>query len=275
MSSLSNPVVRVLTAVVGIPLVVYATYLGGWPFLLVILAAALLGQHELYGLMAEAGMAPLRLAGLMLGLLIGLRSVLPLPLAFGAVAIAVLFVAAHLWSRPTNPLLSVSVTLFGIAYPTLMLTYLVDIRTGAAGAVGPAGAFWLTLAVFVLVWVSDTAAYYVGRAFGRRKLAPLISPNKTWEGSAAGGIAAVAAAVGLGVAVLPFLAPVHCVAVGIICGVIGQLGDLAESRIKRVVGVKDSGTILPGHGGILDRFDALTVAAPLTYFYLFYVAGVL
>ncbi|MDX1430242.1 MAG: phosphatidate cytidylyltransferase, partial [Rhodothermales bacterium] len=206
---------------------------------------------------------------------IGLRSVFPLPLAFGAVAIAVLFVASHLWSRPANPLQSVSMTLFGIAYPTLMLTYLVDIRSGAEAAVGPSGAFWLTLTVFVLVWVSDTAAYYVGRAFGRRKLAPTISPNKTWEGSAAGGVAAIAAAVGLGMTALPFLPPAHCIAVGIICGVVGQLGDLAESRIKREVGVKDSGTILPGHGGILDRFDALTIAAPLTYFYLFYVAGVL
>lgn len=273
--SLSNSVVRVLTAIVAIPIMVLLTWLGGWPFLVLMVGCALLGQFEFYQMASAGGMTPLRIAGLMLGLLIAIRSVLPLPLAFGAVAVAVMLIAAHLSDRPTNPPQSVAITLLGIAYPTLMLTYMVDIRSGGAAAVGQSGGFWLTMSVFVLVWVSDTAAYYVGRTLGKRKLAPKISPNKTWEGAIGGSVGSIAAAVIMGLTVLPFLRIEHCVVLGIICGSIGQLGDLAESRIKRLVGVKDSGSVIPGHGGVLDRFDALTVVAPIAYFYLFYVAGLL
>ncbi len=273
--SLSNSVVRVLTAIVAIPIMVSLTWLGGWPFLVLMVACALLGQVEFYQMASAGGMTPLRTVGLMLGVLIAIRSVFPLPLAFGAVAVAVMLIASHLSDRPTNPPQSVAITLLGIVYPTLMLTFMVDIRAGGEVAVGQPGAFWLTMSVFILVWVSDTAAYYVGRAFGKRKLAPQISPNKTWEGAIGGSVGSIAAAVIMGFTVLPFLPVEHCVALAIICGSIGQLGDLAESRIKRLVGVKDSGSIIPGHGGVLDRFDALTVVAPIAYFYLFYVAGVL
>ncbi len=273
--SLPNSVVRVLTALVAIPIIVLLTWVGGWPFLVLFLACALLAQDEFYQMAIAGDMVPLRIAGLMLGLLIGIRSVFPLPLAFGAVAVAVMLVASHLWDRPANPPQSVAVTLLGIVYPTLMLTYMVDIRAGSAAALGQSDAFWLTLSVLILVWVSDTAAYYVGRAFGKRKLAPNISPNKTWEGAVGGSLASVGVAVGLGLTVLPFLSLIDCVALGIICGTIGQLGDLTESRLKRLVGVKDSGSIIPGHGGVLDRFDALTIVAPIAYFYLFYVARVL
>ncbi len=270
---LPNSITRILTASLGIPLVVFLTYLGGWPFLVFVIACALLSQHELYVMMAKAGMAPLHTAGLLLGLVIGVRTVLPLPLSAGIVAVVVLFLASHLRHRTDSPLQSVSATVFGIVYPTTMLTFLVDIRVGFEASVGNDAAFWLTMAVFLLVWSSDTAAYYVGKTFGKHKLAPQISPNKTWEGAVGGGVSAILVAIGLGLTVLPFLSPLDCVILGVICGSIGQLGDIAERRIKRMVDVKDSGNILPGHGGVLDRFDAMTIAAPIAYFYLFYVAG--
>ncbi len=272
---LSNAFSRILTAVVGIPLIVFVTYLGGWPFLLLVLLAALIAQVELYWLAASAGVRVLRVAGLVVGVFAVLRIISPLGLPLAVMSIVVIMLAIPFLPRVDKPLETVAVTLAGAVYPTVLLSFLIDLRFRAGDAFGDRGGLWLTLAVFILVWTSDTAAYYVGKLVGRRPLAPSISPNKTWEGAIGGGLAAVAVGLLLDLTVLDFLATPHCVALAIICGSIGQVGDLAESRLKRSVGVKDSGGILPGHGGLLDRFDALIVAAPLAYLYLAYVAAII
>lgn len=125
------------------------------------------------------------------------------------------------------------------------------------------------LLLFLCLWAGDTAALLVGRAWGRHKMAPLISPGKTWEGGAANLISAVLTGWGLGVA-LGF-PPLEGVLTGAATGVFGQLGDLAESAWKRRHGVKDSGTILPGHGGVLDRFDSLLFATPFVALIVYFV----
>jgi len=133
------------------------------------------------------------------------------------------------------------------------------------------GAGWLLL-VLTAVWITDTAAYTLGRLWGRHKLWPAVSPGKTVEGSVGGLAAAV-----LWTAVFGHwlgLSVGHGLALGAVLGVVGQLGDLAESKLKRWAGVKDSGAILPGHGGILDRFDSLLFNAPAAYYYLRLVAGI-
>ncbi len=267
---------RVATALVGIPIIVYLTYVGGWPFLVLMLGISLIAQYELYVILAKSSSAPFRLAGLVLGALIGVRTVIPLPMAFAGVAVSILLLSALLLRRlGDNPVVSLSQTLLGVLYPTMLLTFMVDLRIGGGVSLGESGGFWLTLSVFVLVWVTDTAAYYAGKLVGRHKMAPNISPNKTWEGAAGGFLGAVAVALLLGNLVLPFLSRVDCLTLGAICGGLSQLGDLAESKIKRTMGVKDSGVLLPGHGGLLDRFDAMIIAAPFAYFYLAFVAGVL
>lgn len=274
-AKIPNALTRVATALVGIPIVVYLTYVGGWPFLVLILGISLIAQYELYQMLAQTGAVPLMLAGMVLGALVGIRTLLPLPMAFAGVAVGLLLLSALLLRRRTgNPVESLAYTLLGVLYPTLLLTFLIDLRSGAAVALGETHAFWLTLSVFVLVWVSDTAAYYSGKLLGRHKLAPSISPNKTWEGAIGGGIGAIGAALLFGLLVLPFLSTVDCLVLGLICGGVSQLGDLAESKIKRTIGVKDSGALLPGHGGLLDRFDAMIVAAPFAYFYLAFMARV-
>lgn len=271
---MSNSTLRILTALLGVPLVIGLTYVGGWAFGLLLLAAALVAQHELYGLMAAGGLHPHRAFGLAMGALLGLRVFLPqsVPLAFVVllVFLACIPFLAEDRSRPG----SLAATVFGAIYPTTLLTFLIDLRTARGPEVGDVEAFWLTLATLLLIWATDTFAYYVGRSIGRRPLAPKVSPKKTWEGTIGGAVGALVVAVVLKVMVLDFLAWGHVIVLAVLCGGVSQLGDLAESRMKRAVGVKDSGTILPGHGGLLDRFDAMVLAAPCVYLYLDYVAGV-
>lgn len=268
--AISNATLRILTALIGAPLLLGLVYLGGWPFGLLVVALAVLAQVEVYGLMKTAGLAPWTWAGLAIGALAALH-----PLWAPAVPLAVVGVLGVLawspFSARERPLFDLAATVFGVVYPSLLFAFLSALRLGG-GFVDDAGAFALTLSVFLLIWATDTFAYYVGKNLGRHKLAPLISPKKTWEGAVGGAVGALLVAVVLKLTVLAFLAWPHVVAMALICGIVSQVGDLAESRLKRSVGAKDSGTLLPGHGGLLDRFDALLLAVPLVYLYLAYVA---
>jgi phosphatidate cytidylyltransferase len=132
----------------------------------------------------------------------------------------------------------------------------------------PINPYWLAFGLLVS-WIGDTGAYYVGRNFGRHKLAPIVSPGKTWEGAAG----SVAASLLLGLFVLPRFVSIdlpHAAIITIAANVAGQLGDLAESAIKRGAGVKDSGNLLPGHGGILDRVDSSLFSLPVLYGVLYF-----
>lgn len=270
---MSNALLRILTAVIGIPVLLGSAYLGGWYFAVPVLALALASQYEIYLMMEEEGMRPHKTAGLTVGALVVLHPLQPGLLA-AALALFLAFLAlAAVMDVKRQPLSGIAGTLFGIVYPCLLFAFLLMLREDGPPAVSEQQAFLLTLSLFVLIWMTDTGAYYVGKSIGKHALAPNISPNKTWEGSVGGAMAAVVAAVVLRVSVLDFVDWPHVVALALICGVVSQLGDLTESRFKRSVGVKDSSRIIPGHGGVLDRFDALLLAAPLYYLYLVFVAG--
>lgn len=118
----------------------------------------------------------------------------------------------------------------------------------------------------VLTWLVDTGAYAIGRLFGKRPLAPAISPNKTWEGAIGGFVVGVIG--GIGTSVIGFVPTAPGIAIGILVGSFGQVGDLGESLLKREAGVKDSSSLIPGHGGVLDRFDSLLLNVPGTYYLL-------
>lgn len=132
------------------------------------------------------------------------------------------------------------------------------------------GRYWVLL-VLLTVFAFDTAAFFVGRAIGRRRLAPRVSPGKTWEGTIAGAVAALAAAVGLSFAVGLPISWWEAALLGFIVAIFGQIGDLVESLLKRSTGVKDSGRLMPGHGGILDRTDSVAFVGPLVYYYIVWV----
>jgi len=269
----SNNLRRIGTTVLAAPAVVGLAYLGGWWFAGLVGLIGVLGQRELYLMAREAGAYPYRIGGYLIGLSVLAVAVRPSLWPMGAILLLLFTVAAPLVLPQEQFLVSFAVTLAGMVYPTALLGSLVVLREVPSAVVTDREAFYLVLLVLLIVWATDVAAYYVGRTWGRRPLAPTISPAKTWEGTL-GGIGAAVAMGGLLKAVLvDVLAWPHVLAVIAIGGGIGQVGDLLESRLKRSVGVDDSSTILPGHGGMLDRFDAMAVAAPVIVLYLHLVAG--
>ena len=159
------------------------------------------------------------------------------------------------WMRARVP--DVGVSFFGAAYTGLLLCGIVVVRTALPA---PWGGI-LTLGIFLSVWANDSFAYLVGSHFGKHKLAPRTSPNKSWEGFIAGLVASMIFWVGISFIPGVNMEIIQALAYGFICGMMGVLGDLAESRIKRNSGFKDSGTIMPGHGGLLDRCDSLFLVA--------------
>lgn len=265
---MTNAAQRIVTAIVAVPLVLAITFLGGWFFALLVCAAAAMAQHELYGIARARGARPFAAAGIAVGCLVVLSPMAP-GLILAAIAVIVGIVLYLPFSHShADPLGDVATTFMGVAYPSAMLAGAVAIRQATGPLVGSPEAFWLVVLTMVLVWATDTFAYFGGRRFGKHPLAPAVSPKKTWEGAVAGVLGALVIAIILRAWALPFLPWVDLMVIALLCGVVSQLGDLAESRLKRAAGVKDSGTILPGHGGLLDRLDALIVAAPLVYVYL-------
>ncbi len=270
---MSNNLRRILTAVVAAPVVLFLAYLGGWPFVGLLAVIGLVGQTELYGMARTTGASPNLTGGLVLGALTIVALARP-SLWSAAAGGLVLFVVAAPFLLPQDDFLtSLAVTLTGAVYPTGLLGSLVLLRSARTPTVDTETAFWLVVLTFLLVWATDIFAYYVGKLIGSHPLAPSISPNKTWEGTLGGLCAAIAVAVILKLTVLAMIAWPHVAALALIGGGVSQVGDLMESQLKRASGADDSSSILPGHGGVLDRFDAMVVAAPLIYLYLHVVAG--
>ncbi len=270
---MSNLVQRVLTAVVAIPVTLALLWLGGWPFAALVAVAALAAQSEVYGLLRAGGTRPLAVLGLAMGALATLHAKVPQAGALLVVGgIGVLFAALFL--RREGALSDAAGTLFGVFYPALLLGFGIRLREAEGFRLGPDDGFWLTAAVLTSVWGADTFAYAAGRLLGRHPLFARVSPKKTWEGAAGGLVGAFAVVAGFKLAVLGVLSWLDVTALALCAGVAGPLGDLAESHFKRAAGVKDSGSLIPGHGGALDRLDAAAVAVPLAAVYLNHVAQI-
>ena len=264
---------RVVTALLTAPVVLVLAYLGGWAFATFVALIGVLGQRELYQMARQAGAQPHRTGGFVLGGLVVVTVLRPTLWPLGATVLLLFVVSAPLLLPQEDFLVSFTVTIAGIVYPTALLGSLVWLREVRSALVTDGDAFRLVLFALLVVWATDVAAYYVGRTIGRRPLAPTISPNKTWEGTLGGLGAALVIGLALKLTLVDLLAWPHVAALIVIGGGVSQLGDLLESTLKRSTNVDDSSQLLPGHGGMLDRFDAMAVAAPLIVLYLHLVAG--
>jgi phosphatidate cytidylyltransferase len=276
---------RVAVAAVGIPLAVGAVYLGGWALGLLLAGVAALAARELYSMAELKGARPLVWPGaagaagfVLLALLFGDSSPEPAGLGVYAAVFTILVAAAAIWTRGVEgqPLLSTAVTVFGAVYTGGLLSYGVLLRH-LPEVTGPLHGAALLFAPILLTWSSDTFAYFVGRAFGRRKLIPKVSPGKTVEGAAGAVVGTIVVAVAYAQVLQQFpglsMGVPMAALFGLVISVAAQLGDLAESLLKRDAGVKDSGRLLPGHGGALDRFDSLLFTLPIAYLFFRYGVG--
>lgn len=248
----------------GVPLIVLVVVAGNPWLALAVGGLIVVGLVELYRMAERGGYQPVWEAGMGAGLLFALEAVVAVPWASLLLpALLIYTILAQLRrGRPGRVLANTGITLLGALYVGYLGSFLLRLRDMPVGTLrGPSPL--PPLLVLSAVWAADTAAYFVGLTAGRHKLLPAVSPNKSVEGA----LAAVAAGTGAGWAfgtllhVGVFLSAV----VGAACAVASVLGDLWESAIKREVGVKDAGQLLPGHGGILDRFDGLLFAAVTGY----------
>lgn len=263
---------RLYTAAVLIPAVyIIIVHLAPWALTLLLIAVGSIALLELYRLSFQSRLNHVLVGvGSALFVLTIARSHLSLPLPElllgGALALVLAAMAVGISSayRWKDPLLA----LFGILYVGLPLSTVVSARSL------PSGAF-LVLFLAVVTWASDSGAYYAGTLWGKHPLMPSISPKKTYEGLLGGLIGAIAAALLAQMWFASELSWTDAVALGILLTLTGLVGDLFESAIKRRAGVKDSGGILPGHGGMLDRIDSLLFTAPTFYYYVAYVRGLL
>jgi phosphatidate cytidylyltransferase len=289
---------RVLTAVVLIPVVLLVVFWAPiWLFSLVVGLLVILSLHEYLGIMEHSGIEPVRWITYALAALVVVKNFIvaaarydtnvryyssflrDAPIFFWAVPlICLLFGIPVVFRRELRTALAASAgSTFGVLYIALPLVMLISLRWTS-------GNRFLIIFVLLSVWAGDIAAYYVGKNFGRHKLAPIVSPNKTWEGAVASLIASVIIAWAvfhfraqidkLFLPRLTFYMPyslhpplLRIIGLGIITNVAAQFGDLFESAIKRGAQMKDSGSLLPGHGGILDRIDALFFAIPVVWYY--------
>ncbi len=267
---------RVATGVVGVPVILALLWFGGWVLfggLILIVGAA---SYEMHRMLAGAGMRPLSLLSLALSLDFLVAACLPnwnTPLIEGGISLLLLLSCTwFLVARKTldGSLVDWALTLaipFYIGWP---LSFFLRLR---GDQIGFSPGFWWVLVVLVGVWAFDSAAFFTGRFLGRHKLATLVSPSKTWEGVIGGTIGAVAVAVLITQLSLLMPQPLnvpfhHVIILGLLISVAGQVGDLAESLIKRQTHVKDSSHLLPGHGGMLDRVDSQLFAVIVAYLYV-------
>lgn len=275
MSELSK---RVVFAVIAAPTAILIVFLGGPALVALVGVVSGIAAWEFYRLSRATGAEPFEGLGITLAALLPIAlyarelGLTRLPVTAAAV-VAVSTLAAAIWLRPPGrkPTLAVALTVFGVLYAG-QLSYLYGLRYHPYVIGAAAGAALVTLPLLI-TWATDIGAYVVGRTMGRSLLAPAISPKKTWAGAVGGLVLAVVVAVAYVSYVLRPVASLSMtlsatVAFGAIASIAAQVGDIAESLLKREAGVKDSSSIIPGHGGVLDRFDSMLFVLPVSYLLL-------
>ncbi len=269
---MKNLLVRSLSGAVLAAVIIGAIVWSPWSLSALLLLLTAGGMHEFYALAEKRGTRPQRIAGMVVGLVFcllhcsnllgegfGMRAF------FGGILLFVLAVPVmlicELYRKNADPLAAVGATSLGVCYVALPLTCLCYVYEWGGG-------YGMLLCYIFIIWANDVCAYLVGMTLGRHPLFPRLSPKKSWEGFA-GGIAG-AMAVGFAAACWRGESTAYWLGLAAIASATGVLGDLAESMFKRAADVKDSGHLIPGHGGVLDRFDAVLLSAPFVAAYMFF-----
>ncbi|MEE9270833.1 MAG: phosphatidate cytidylyltransferase [Candidatus Krumholzibacteria bacterium] len=274
----SSVFLRVAASLVFIPCFIVITNAGGYHFLALMHAVTFVAMWEFYRMMECKGIRPYKFIGIMCGLALlwyvffrnGMYSNLFLT------AVLVTLMCLELTRKETKMAVHhIAATILGVIYVAFLLSHVVLLRELplSAGLEYSYGSSFVFLA-FIVTWGGDTGAYIVGSTIGKHPLIPRISAKKTREGSVGGLVFSIVAALIARETIAEYLHLWHALVLGLLAGIIGQLGDLFESLIKRDAEVKDTSDTIPGHGGVLDRFDSLLFTAPLIYYFIKFVVFV-
>jgi phosphatidate cytidylyltransferase len=261
---------RVATALIGLPVILLALFLGPPAFVVGLTGAVVaVGLAEFFHMMQAREIRPLWRTGFVLAAVLFLEVVYPAWLGaplWPLAALLLLTVTLHRGASLADTVPAAAVTLLGATYLGAL-----GGTIGALRVLSPVGeGAWRIVLLLAIIMAADSAAFFVGHAFGRRRLASHVSPAKSVEGALGGVLGGVAGALAVRALGLPGLPFAHAVALGVGVAVLGIVGDLDESLIKRWAGVKDSGELFPGHGGMLDRIDGLLFGGPVLYYYFLY-----
>jgi len=267
---LSNLSSRVIVGLIGIPLLIVLSLVGKIPFLILVLVIGLVSYFEFTRMMRNKHSYTNKLIGYLSVAVIIVNEYKPvIDYHILLISITVLLLLFELFRNKDSAVSNIGSTLLGIFYIGILSAAIIDLREFYRDSVFtyPQGGY-LIISILASIWVCDSAAYFIGSAYGKHKLFPRVSPNKSWEGAVAGFVFSVACMIAAHEFILDFMELKDVIIIGFIVGIFGQIGDLIESLIKRDAHVKDSSSIIPGHGGILDRFDSLLFTAPVVYLYL-------
>ena len=260
---------RTLINVIGIPAILYLLWQGGPVFSLFIFLVMIIGLDEFYRMNTNERQTPVKLTGyIFTGLLAAYYFWLPAITLLQGIILLSCFIMITFFIEMSrdkvNPTRNMGINILGMMYVPVLLGSLIALRN-----LDTSHGAYFTVSMIVAIWICDSAAFIFGMKWGQRKIFPRVSPNKSWVGSISGLVSSFIVFYGLHVqGILPDLTLLDVAVFSIITGFFGQAGDFAESLLKRDAGVKDSGKLLLGHGGVLDRFDSIIFASPLTYAYL-------
>jgi len=270
--ALSNHTLRIIVAIITIPVIISAAYFGSVYFLLFVLAITIVSYYEFCTIVKNKEISAnitLGIAGIIIFLINFYRTFIDI-YSFLLLFTIILFLV-ELFRNRGSVVLNAGATLLGVFYLGLFGSSIIGIREfyPNIGILYERGGY-LMITVFASIWICDSAAFWGGSKLGKHKLFPRVSPNKSWEGSIFGFFFSIIVLILAKFLILGFLSLTNAIIIGIIIGIFGQLGDLIESLIKRDTGVKDSSGLIPGHGGMFDRFDSLFYTSPVILLYLTY-----
>jgi len=276
MTKMSNLSTRVIVALFAIPFIIILSIVGKVPFLIFVFFIGVVSFFEFSNILKRRRFFPNQLIGGLSVFAIILNSYIKfIELEFLFLIIVALLLLIELFRNKDSAIANIGTTLIGIFYIGFFSSSLVKIREFYSETLfnyDQGG--YLIISILAAIWICDSAAYFIGSAFGEHKIFPRISPNKSWEGSVAGFVFSILTMIVAKFILLDLLSMGNAIVIGVIIGLFGQAGDFVESMIKRDANVKDSSSLIPGHGGIFDRFDSLMFSAPLIYIYLYYFAQI-
>ena len=247
---------RILSAAGGIPVILLLAWAGKYYWITLVVLAAFIGLYEFYRGIEAGGHRPVWLAGCLVLIWALTINSGALSSVLGAVAL-LLSVILLVILYPRYHIIDLAISWFGAFYVGLLMGYIWKLSTLPDH-------FWVILFALLLTWASDSGAYFAGKSWGKHKMAPELSPNKTWEGFIGGFLATILVSLA-GFWIMPGYSFYQYIGLGLAVGVVAPIGDLFASGVKRGFSIKDFGHLIPGHGGVLDRLDSFMCVAPLVY----------